>query len=547
MALESFLVKAGEKNAARFALVLLDARAHADREFTSAIEDIFKYAPVGIYQITPAGRIQYANPRMAQLFGYNSPENLIDTIRDMPHQVYLNPEQRKEILALLDKAEVVRDIEFQLIRQDGFPFWARFTSRVVRDKSDKVLYYEGFISDISARKKAEQELQASLTAQEKYRRQLEAIFRAISDGIISIDQEMRVIAVNPSFERICPQADRIRPGTAIQDAPKCFAEGCFRLISKLSENKSFALPQQVDCPHVAERPLTLEVAMSSVTTSPDVKGGAVLTLRDVTKLLALEEQLTVTQSCKRIVGESPELRKVFFMVDRLQETDCTVLITGESGTGKELLAEALHYSSRRKDKPFVKINCAALSETLLESDLFGHVKGAFTDAGSAKIGRLQMAEGGTALLDEIGDISPNIQMKLLRYLDYKEYQRVGDPKTYTADVRIIASTNADLMKRIEEETFRRDLYYRLKIINIEMPALRTIRQDIPQLIQHFLSLLNKQLGKNIRGISRPVLEKLIEYRWPGNVRELKHVLEHACVICTEETINTCHLPPELCV
>jgi PAS domain S-box-containing protein len=545
MELEAFLMRVSAKGARHFALMLIDTRAHTHRSVTSAIEDIFNYAPVGIYQITPEGRIQYANACMAKLFGYDSAETLMVDIRDLPRQIYFDPDQRREILALLDGAEVVRDVEFQLIRRDRSPFWARFTSRVVRDESGKVLYYEGFISDISARRKAERELQTSLATQEKYRRELETVFQAISDGILSIDKAMRVMAVNPSFERICPQADRIRLRLTLRDLPKGCVTGCFLSVGRILEGQPVASPHQVDCPHSQEKRLVLEVATSPLTDRLGACCGAVLTLRDISKILALGEKLTITKSYGGIVGKSPELQKVYFMIERLRETDSSVLITGESGTGKELLAEALHYSSRRKTKPFVKINCAALSETLLESDLFGHVKGSFTGADSNKAGRLQIAEGGTVLLDEIGDISHSVQVKLLRFLDHKEYQRVGDPKTYTADVRIITSTNADLVKKIEEGVFRSDLYYRLKIITINTPPLRAIKQDLPMLVQHFLNVLNKEHGKNIANISKLALEKLMDYHWPGNVRELKHVLEYACVICREQTITTRHLPPEL--
>ena len=222
MELDSFLLPVSTKGTARFALVLLDTRAYANRDLVSVTEDIFNYAPVGIYQITPSGRIQYANRYMAKLFGYESPETFMAAIRDTK-QLYLYPEQRREIVELLNKADdVVRDVEFELIRRDGSSFWGRFTSRVVRDNNGNVTYYEGFISNISARKKAEQELQRSRAVQENYRRELEAVFGAISDGIASIDKEMRVVALNPSFERICPQANLIKAGLPLRCAKEMF-------------------------------------------------------------------------------------------------------------------------------------------------------------------------------------------------------------------------------------------------------------------------------------------------------------------------------------
>ena len=223
----------------------------------------------------------------------------------------------------------------------------------------------------------------------------------------------------------------------------------------------------------------------------------------------------------------------------------TVLILGETGTGKELVAEAIHFASTRKQGPLVKVNCSALSENLLESELFGHVKGAFTGAIKDKVGRFEAAHGGTIFLDEIGDISPLIQLKLLRVLQEKEIEPVGSSQTQKVDVRVLAATNKDLRGLVREGQFRQDLYYRLRVFQIDLPALREHKEDIPLLVENFMERFNRQTGKSIRSISDEVKQCFMDYCWPGNVRELENTIEHAYVTCQGSEIGLFDLPPEL--
>jgi transcriptional regulator with PAS, ATPase and Fis domain len=236
------------------------------------------------------------------------------------------------------------------------------------------------------------------------------------------------------------------------------------------------------------------------------------------------------------------MQKIYSLIEDLADVQTTVLVTGESGTGKELIAEAIHYTGIRSDKPLVKVNCSALSESLLESELFGHVKGAFTSADKDKTGRFQMAEGGTIFLDEIGDISPRMQLRLLRVLQEKTFERVGNSTPIKADVRVIAATNQDLTQKVQLGEFRGDLYYRLKVVEISLPPLRDRMDDLPMLAQHFLKTLNLKFNKSIESISDDVHRVFISYTWPGNIRELEHTLEHAFVICRGNTITIDHLP-----
>jgi two-component system response regulator HydG len=248
------------------------------------------------------------------------------------------------------------------------------------------------------------------------------------------------------------------------------------------------------------------------------------------------------QDAISIVGESDLMNTVFQRIRKIAPTDSTVHIHGESGTGKELVARAIHENSSRASGPFIKVNCSALAESLLESELFGHEKGSFTGAQKQKLGRFELADGGTIFLDEIGDISPTIQLKLLRVLQERQFERVGGEETVSVNVRIITATNKDLKKEVAENRFREDLYYRLAIIPIELPSLRERVEDVNPLVQHFLEKLRQRTHKRIENISPQAMHMLKQYRWPGNVRELENVIEHAMVFADGNTIEIDDLP-----
>ena len=284
--------------------------------------------------------------------------------------------------------------------------------------------------------------------------------------------------------------------------------------------------------------------------------GAIETLQDVTQrkeaeeelrceLAGLEQELKGRFRFQSIIGQSSCMRKMYALLDDLAATDTTVLIRGESGTGKELVAKALHYSGDRAAKPMVTVNCSALTESLLASELFGHVKGAFTGAMKDKVGRFELAEGGTILLDEIGDIPPGMQIKLLRVLQEKEFERVGESTSRKADVRVLAATNRNLAELVRTGIFREDLYYRLKVIEVHIPPLRERLDDMPLLLDHFISVFNQKYKKDIKRISKEVLDIFMKHPWPGNVRELEHALEHAFILCHASVIMPGHLPAEL--
>ena len=272
--------------------------------------------------------------------------------------------------------------------------------------------------------------------------------------------------------------------------------------------------------------------------------GVVMVVRDDTHVADLERELTEHRQFHRIIGKSEPMQQVYSLIKALAVVQTTVLITGESGTGKELVAEALHLAGDRSHKPLVKVNCSALPENLLEAELFGHVKGAFTGAIRDNEGRFHRADGGTIFFDEIGDISPKIQVKLLRVLEESEFERVGSSASTKVNVRLIAATNRNLQEKVQLGEMREDLYYRLKVVEIRLPPLRDRREDIPLLLEHFRDKFNAKFKKNITAVSSDVLKAFAKYPWPGNVRELEHTMEHAFVLCNQNIITFDHLPPD---
>jgi len=252
---------------------------------------------------------------------------------------------------------------------------------------------------------------------------------------------------------------------------------------------------------------------------------------------ALREELGRKYQWDNIVGRSPAMQQIFASIMRVAPTRATVLLAGESGVGKDLIARAIHFHSPRKDRPFVKINCTALPENLMESELFGYEKGAFTGATTSKPGKFEQADSGTVMLDEIGDVPANIQVKLLRVLQEREFERLGSNKTLHIDVRVIAATNRDLRVALEEGTFREDLYYRLNVVPLEIPPLRERKEDIPYLAEHFVEKLAPEMGNQITGITHAAMDKLMQYSWPGNVRELENVIERSIVMASGDKLD----------
>jgi len=380
---------------------------------------------------------------------------------------------------------------------------------------------------------------------EQYRTNIETIFRSVRDGIITVDSEMRVIEMNRVAEALCGYTRDEALQQPIHALPTGCSHKCIEALSaSLSGNRSVEV-LRLECRHKGRPEQVVSVSASPLVSHEKTVPGAVMVLRDETQVVALEAELKYRRQFHTMIGKSEPMLKVYELIDQLKDYQTTVLIRGESGTGKELVAEAIHHRGVRSSRPLVKVNCAALPESLLESELFGHVKGAFTGAIKDKTGRFQRADGGTFFLDEISDISKSVQMRLLRVLQEMEFERVGDSTPVKVDVRVIAATNQDLLGNVRAGEFREDLYYRLKVVEITLPPLRERREDIPLFVAHFIELFNNKFHKAIEDVSAGVLERFMEYGWPGNIREFEHVLEHAFILCGNRVITLSHLPQDL--
>jgi two-component system response regulator HydG len=380
---------------------------------------------------------------------------------------------------------------------------------------------------------------------EKYRSDLDTIFRSVQEGIVTVDAKMTVTKVNKAFEQICGLNGKKITGRRLSSVSGRCSQACHHVLEEVLQTQKEIKTSRIECKHHDRNKQIVVLSSSPLRDRKNKFSGAALVIRDITRESDLEGQLKPRCKFMGIIGKNRKMQALYTLLEDLADSDTTVLITGESGTGKELVAEALHYGGRRAQKPFVKVNCSALADSLLESELFGHIKGAFTGAVNDQTGRFEMADKGSILLDEIGDISPRLQLKLLRVIQEKEFERVGESTPIKVNVRIISSTNKQLAKLVRTVKFRADLYYRLKVVEVNLPPLRDRINDIPLLVEHFCKQFNKKFNKKIEGISDDVLRIFSDYPWPGNVRELEHLLEHAYMLCRTDFIMVDHLPKEI--
>ncbi len=376
----------------------------------------------------------------------------------------------------------------------------------------------------------------------KYRLNIEAIFKSVTDAIISVDKNLNIIEHNNAAKTICGYKENGIKGKNINDLMgKCSARCLSTLKTTLSEMQPVKM-DNVECKRLSNPSQVVSLSTSPLIDQDGVFSGAIMVIKDETRIADLEESLKERQMFHHIVGRNEKMQELYSKINTLADVDSTVLIKGESGTGKELVADALHYKGVRGGRSIIKVSCAALSENLLESELFGHVKGSFTGAVTDKPGKFELASKGTIFLDEIGDISSNVQVKLLRVLENREVERVGGLSPINVDVRVIAATNKDLDHLVKIGEFREDLYFRLNVIELTIPPLRERVDDIPLLLEYFLQKLNKKLNKNIKSVSREVMKMFMAYYWPGNARELKHLIESAVVLTQSNIISLDDLP-----
>ncbi len=374
--------------------------------------------------------------------------------------------------------------------------------------------------------------------------QTEAILESISDGVFTVDDNWCITSFNRSAEKITgiPREEAIgKPCSEVFRSSMC--ENNCSLRRTLDTGKPVI---NKSCFIVDADGNRIPISVSTaVLHDPDgtIVGGAE-TFRDLSEVEALRQELEGKVRIGDMISCSPAMHKIFNMLPAVASSTSTVLIQGATGTGKELVAKAIHNLSPRRDKPFVAVNCGALPDTLLESELFGYKAGAFTDARQDKPGRFALAEGGTLFLDEIGEISPALQVRLLRVLQEKIYEPLGGAQPVHADVRIITATNRDLPGMVQQGDFREDLFYRIHVVRIDLPPLAERKEDIPLLADHFITRFNRIQGKSVSGITPEVLALLMAHDWPGNVRELENLIERVFVLCSEGLITRAHLPED---
>jgi PAS domain S-box-containing protein len=371
------------------------------------------------------------------------------------------------------------------------------------------------------------------------------ILDSVADGVFTIDQGGRITTFNRAAEQITGYSRREVIGQFCHDifrADICFKRCPLKHTARTFEN---IVNMEVNILNRQNQEVPISISTSILKNEKGQVIGGVETFRDLSLIHQLRKEISQRYTFEDIVSKSKAIAKLLNILSDVAQSDVTVLVQGESGTGKELFATAIHNTSPRKKGPFIAVNCAALPETLLESELFGYKKGAFTDAKQDKPGRFRIAEGGTLFLDEIGDMSKGTQVKLLRVLEQREYEPLGSTRKEKANVRIVAASHRDLDSLVRKGEFREDLFYRLNVIKLEIPPLRERREDIPLLIDNFIRKFNEKTGKPIRTVSRRAMKRLLEHEYPGNVRELENVLEHAFVLCKGTEIKTSHLPESL--
>lgn len=354
-------------------------------------------------------------------------------------------------------------------------------------------------------------------------------FDCVDVGIFIHDEKKTILKINKAAEKIIGFSSKEAVG---RDCRLFFSpEYCDKFCALCNSVGSEGPSRQFEAQITKKDGTRLWIRMNAFPFKRDGRDFFLVTLNDVTEIHRLEEQLSRTSSFCGIVGRSGAIQNVFSFIRSVSETDLSVLITGETGTGKEMAASAIQQCSLRKSEPFVKVNCAALPDSLIESELFGHVKGAFTNATEDRIGRFEAANGGTIFLDEIGEIPLNIQVKLLRVLQEREVERVGEHRPRKLDIRVITASNKDLLNEVGNGRFRQDLYYRISGATVVLPSLRERKEDIPLLTYELIARLNEKYSRKVAGVSAELMDKMMAYHWPGNVREMFNRIEQGVVLC----------------
>ncbi len=521
--------------------------SHADSDLQSRFDALFQEKKTletiletiedGFIETDLKGRITRFNQAFCDISGYPP-----DSVEGLSYRSYMGEKTARNVYHTFNevyKSGIPRKaFNHEVIRKDGDRRIVEVSIAPIRDDQARTSGFRCIMRDVTGKKAAEDELI-------RQRSRLEAIFRSVEEAVITVDRELNVTEANDAAEKICG----IRPGRPqgvfnAGEAGGCTL-ACRDVLRETLERRTPVTNCQVQCGRHANPMQKVNLSCAPLAAQDGGFLGAVLVVRDITRLSDLERALRQRHQFHHLIGKSHQMQAIYRLIEDISDYEATVLISGESGTGKERVARAIHDNGPRRFKPFVTVNCSALAETLLESELFGHVRGAFTGAFRDHMGRFEAAEGGSLLLDEIGDISPLIQLKLLRFLQEKSFERVGDANLRHADVRVIACTHQDLGEKVRCGEFREDLYYRLNVLDIKVPPLRERMDDLPLLIEHFIARFEKQFKMAIDAVSDEVMNAFMTYHWPGNVRELEHCVERAVILSRGATIETRHIPSEI--
>ena len=515
------------------------------RNSEERVRSLYNSTPIMMHSVGQDGCILDVNEFWLNTMGYERSEVIGRPVANFAAPEY-QAHVRDELMPKLAQDGFVRDVEVQGAKKNGERVDLQISSVVKKDAAGKFLFSQTFLLDITERKKAER-------ARRETEERLAGIFRSAMDAIVVLDSERRVVIFNEAAQKMfrCSASDAV--GHRID---RFLTEPLEQLLTEYMASEGFPqcwIPEGMRAVRKDGDRFSIEATVSRT----DVSTGRLFTLilRDIDERKQSEEKLDQLQrenvylqeelqselNFEEIVGASAVMQKVFQSIEMVAQTDSTVLLLGETGTGKELIARALHNRSLRKPSVMVKVNCGALPSSLVESELFGHERGAFTGAVAQKKGRFELAHRGTLFLDETGELPLETQTKLLRVLQEQEFERVGGSQTLKVDVRVIAATNRDLEAEVRRGSFRADLFYRLNVFPIEIPPLRDRKEDIPLLTAYFVRKFSQRMGKKIQSVSRAVYEQLHQYDWPGNVRELANLLERAVILCQSDVLQPKHL------
>jgi|GEM_PF-406860 len=517
------------------------------RESEERLRALYNNTPVMMHSIDEHGCILDVNEFWLHTLGYERSEVIgrpVVAFAAPEYQTYV----REELMPRLARDGFVKDAEAQACKKNGERVDLQISSVVKRSASGKFLFSQTFLLDITERKRAER-------VRKETEERLAGIFKSAMDAIVVVDAERNIVIFNQAAEKMfqCSSPDASGRGMDSLLSEQLASFLADYIAAASSGSPQCWIPEGLHAIRRNGQQFPIEGTISRT----DVSTGTLFTiiLRDIGQRKQSEEMLDQLQreniylqealkselNFEEIVGASPAIQKVFSSIEMVAKTDSTVLLLGETGTGKELIARALHNRSQRRQSVMVKVNCGALPASLVESELFGHEKGAFTGAVSQKKGRFELAHRGTIFLDEVGELPLETQTKLLRVLQEQEFERVGGFQTQKVDVRVIAATNRDLEQEVRRGAFRADLYYRLNVFPIEVPPLRARKDDVPLLANYFVRKFSLRMGKRIQGINRAVYEQLQQYDWPGNVRELANLLERAVILCQSDILEFKHL------